>query len=388
MKLKRLFAVLALLTCGVSNAAYWGEEDSVNVTFTGCNAVSNFQIPGQLNLFIGRAYFDPTGHPIASNCSTTASQEAGTASRVGLVLNQLNWATNTFSIIKPLLATQQGALTGGPLKGYTLRSAYDPSIALFNGKYWVSFECIVLNSSFGTSSCLASFNNTTQTIDPNSIHVVVRSTTTSTTTHTGAAVPALLVFNGNLYMYWSATTRVNGIFTRIAVRGAQLAADSAGYFWVKGAAGKITKSLDATSIEVWGLTASDPLSNSAVDIKSIWATSTGIVAAVSIGGSGCFQPGPQAGCWRLAMAEVKTPLGFDIFNKVPLLDAPSLPTNGQGYTRAVKTPTGNYALMGNWEFPTVNGFSELRPAPESWTGLGSHDLIVFGFSDAILWPIH
>jgi hypothetical protein len=388
MKLKSLFAALTLFACSVSNAAYWGEEDSVNVTMTGCKAVSNFQIPGQVNLFIGRSYFTPSGQPITDKCSSADAQEALAASRVGLVLNQFNWSTNTFSIVKPLLATQQGALTGGPLKGYTLRSAYDPSLVLFNGKYWVSFECIVLKSSFGTSSCLASFNNATQTIDPNSIHVVVRSTTTSTTTHTGAAVPALLVFNGNLYMYWSATTRINGTLTRITVRGAQLTADSSGYFWVKGSAGKVVKSLDASSVEVWGPTAGDPMSNTAVDLKSIWATSTGIIAATSLGGSGCAQPGPQAGCFRLALAEVKTPLGLDIFNKVPLLDAPQLPTNGQGYTRAVLTPTGNYALMGDYMFPTVNGFSELRPAPESWTGLGSANLTMFAFQDATLWPIH
>jgi hypothetical protein len=380
--MRYVFLILALAFAS-NSFAYWGQSDSVNVTMTGCNAVSNFQIPGQINLFIGRASFDPTGHPIASNCSTPASQEALAARRQGLVLNQMDWTTHVFSIVKPLLATQQSALTGGPLKGYTVRSAYDPSIALFNGQYWVSFECIIENTSFGTSSCLAAFNNTTQTIDPASIHVVVGQTKTSSTTHTGAAVPALLVYGGNLYMYWSAVTNQNGTFIRIGIRAAQLQADANGYYWLKGANGKVAHSLDPTSVEVWSPVVGDPLSDTAADLKALWSNSSGIIAVASLGGSGCAKSGPLPGCWRMGIGRAAGPLMS--FNSGPLLDAPLLPTNGQDYTRPMQLATGGYGLMGVFFAPANNGFSNLRPVPPNWPG-GNSNYASFGFQDPTLWP--
>src|ERR1700676_3422786 len=147
--------ILGLGLCGAAQAAYWGQSDSVTVAMTGCNAVSNYQLPGQTDLFIGRALFDPTGNPIAEKCTTPRSSEADAASRMGLVLNRMNWATHTLSIVKPLFAPQQGPLTAGPLNGYTVRTAFDPYVLLYNGAYLVAFQCNVNNSSYGPASCMA-----------------------------------------------------------------------------------------------------------------------------------------------------------------------------------------------------------------------------------------
>src|ERR1700738_3152545 len=68
-RMKRILFMALALTASAASHAWWGEEDSVTVAFPGCNVISNQQIPGQVNLFIGRALFTQTGAPIAQTRS-------------------------------------------------------------------------------------------------------------------------------------------------------------------------------------------------------------------------------------------------------------------------------------------------------------------------------
>lgn len=382
------------LSCAriAASAEYFGEKDSEIVRQTGCNSTAYAPVPGQDNLFVGRQFFKADGTPIGreDGCGSAAAREAIGATRWGLVLDRLDWGTKSFSIVKSLLVTP-AQITVGPIQGATIRAAYDADVALYRGQYLVAFECgfaVRVNGIEGVSSCLGVLNIDKEEIPPGTLHVAVGGKySDGGRVYHSAVVPKLLVVNDRLYIYWSEITNIRGRFVRVGVRGAELQADSNGVFWVKGANGKIAYTTDPDAVEVWGPDPKNPQSDTAVDIKSIWVSRSGIVALAGLGGSGCAKPGPEPGCFRMAMAKADRPLGDRIFNQSPLLDEASLPTNPEGYTRPIKNSAGGFSFIGLFYRPTKNGFSELRPAPKDWTNLGNGQNIIFSFPDESLWPV-
>lgn len=392
-----ILVMFGFAACGFSttvSAVYFGENDAVSLKQTGCNSVSYAPVPGESSLFIGRQFFKSDGSAVTREegcgANSPAVSESIKANRWGLVLDRLNWAEKSFTIVKPLLITP-AKITGGPMHGAIIEAAYDPDVVLYHGQYWVAFECVLANKEIfrvdGTSSCLAAFDIAKQKIRLDTVYVVVsgKATDEGRVFHS-ASVPSLLVVNDSIYLYWSEVTVAQGKFVRIGVRGAVLEADGKGYLWVKDAGG-MAYSIGLGTVEVWGPDPKNTLSNTAVDLKSIWVNKNDIVALVSLGGAGCTTPsGGQPGCWRMAMAKVRQPLGDHIFNKSPLLDEAMLPTNPQDYTRPVKNPTGGYSFVGAFYKPVINGFSEFRPAPKDWSNRGGGQNIIFPFPDESLWP--
>ncbi len=388
-----MFSVVACWFSISASAAYFGEQDSITIGRTGCNSVSYAQVPDKDGFFLGRQFFKADGSPITleDGCGNNpAASEAVKANRWGLVLDRLNWKEKSFSFVKPLLVTP-AKITGGPMQGAIIKAAYDPDIVFYHGQYWVAFECVLTDAIFGvagTSSCLANFDIEKQEIRLESVYIAVSGKVTEGgKVFHSASVPSLLVVNDRLYLYWSEVTVAQGKFVRIGVRGAELESDNNGYLWVKGAGG-LAYSTGSGTVEVWGPDPKSVLSNTAVDLKSIWVNSKNeVVAMVSLGGGGCATPaGDQPGCWRMAMAMADQPLGDHIFNKSPLLDEALLPTNSQGYTRPVKNPSGGYSFIGVFYKPKNNEISQARPAPRDWSRLGGGQNITFPFPDESLWP--
>src|SRR6202035_3980846 len=107
----------------------------------------------------------------------------------------------------------------------------------------------------GTSSCLTVFDNAKKELLLDQVHVVVSGNRTDPgQVFHSSSVPALLVFNDRLYIYWSEIAQPNREqkkWSRIAVRGAELEADRHGLFWVKGTGGQAAYSTGAESVEVW-----------------------------------------------------------------------------------------------------------------------------------------
>jgi hypothetical protein len=383
------------LTCAqiAVSAQYFGERDSEVVRQTGCNSSAYAPVPAQDNLFVGRQFFKADGTPVGreDGCGGSAAREAIGATRWGLVLDRLDWGTKSFSIVKPLLVTP-AQITTGPIQGATIRAAYDADVAFYRGQYLVAFECgfaVKVNGIEGVSSCLGVLNLEKEELPLSTLHVVVGGKySEGGRVYHSAVVPKLLVVNDRLYIYWSEITNIQGRFVRVGVRGTELEADSNGVFWVKGANGKIAYTTDPVTIEVWGPDPKNAKSDTAVDIKSIWVSKSGIVALAGLGGSGCAKPGPEPGCFRMAMAKADRPLGDHIFNGSPLLDEALLPTNPEGYTRPIKNPAGGYSFIGLFYRPTNNGFSEQRPAPKDWSDRGAGQDIIFSFPDQSLWPIN
>jgi hypothetical protein len=366
----------------------------------GCNAAANTPVPGSNTLFAGRQLFKKDGSPVTvdEGCDKDeAVKEAIRSSRWGLVLEKLDWEKRQFTLIKPLLVPPL-AISRGPLAGAVIASAYDPSMAIYHGQYWIAFEGIALNAArygvVGTSSFLARFDMAAQEIVPETIHVVVSGASPSAAEFDSSSVPTLLVANDRLYIYWSAikVAMPGGAFVQCAARGAELAPDSQGAFWVKGAGGADSTMDPVRTVEVWGPVAGDPMSDTLVDIKSLWTHGGKIVAVAELAGGGNAKPNsPSPGCYRMAMAEASEPLGHRIFNSSPLLDENILPTNPVDYVRPVKNPEGGYSFVAWVQYPFKNGYSELRivPSPKHWP----EDVIpmmpkavVFPFVDRGLWP--
>jgi hypothetical protein len=369
--------------------AYLGEKDSERVATTGCNAASYAPVPGTDGLFVGRQFFKPDNKPVTveEKCASPGALEAIKGNRWGIVLDRFDWHSKTFSLVTPLLVPGT-SINRGPAKGATVKAAYDPDAELYHGHYWLVFECILEHAHGvdGTSSCMAEVDMKKQELLPESIHVVVSGVHGPGGQFDAASVPELLMVNDRLYMYWSALTVQQGKFVRDAVRGAELE-EKFGFFWVKGTGGNIEKANGPNTVEVWGPTPGDKLSDTAVDLKSIWLSKSGVVALVGLGGSGCAKPGPEPGCFRMAMAKSDQPLGDHIFNKSPPLDQDNLPTNPQGYTRPIKNPAGGYSFVGDFFKPTANGFSERRPVPKDWSNQNGGVNVVFPFADEKLWPV-
>lgn len=373
-------------------APYFGEDNARTLVETGCNAATYVQLPGEADFFVGRHFFKADGSAVTpeEKCASEGVREAVKANRWGLVLDRLNWKDGVFSIVKPLLVPPL-TIPGGPIQGAVLKTAYDPNIVVFRGQGMLFFECIVDKAKRvqGTSSCMAVFDLARKEIRPETIHVVVsgQQGPEGGVFH-AASVPTPLVFNNRLYLYWSELDVDHGKFARIAVRGAELDVGSRGLAWVKGANGQLVYTIGPETVEVWGPEANDPMSNTAVDIKSVWVSKTGIVAVAGLGGSGCAGPGPQRGCFRMGISRADQPLGDHIFNHAGLLDVAMLPTNAQGYTRPIKNPDGGYSFVGVFFKPTANGFSELRPVPRDWNKLEGLVEVTFPIPDQSLWPVN
>src|SRR5262249_39049189 len=155
-----------------------------------------------------------------------------------------------------------------------------------------AFECTILDDRKygidGTAACVGFYDPAMQQVQSDKIYVVVSGRHDAGIYHS-ASVPQLLVFEGNLFLYWSEVTVEHGKFKRVGVRGAQLEADKAGYYWIKGV-GQIAYSNDRSAIEAWGPDPRNPMADTAVDIKSVWVHGTEIVALAGLGGGGCAAP--------------------------------------------------------------------------------------------------
>jgi len=361
------------------------------MTAPGCNSTAFSPVPRAADIFVGRQFFRKDGSVTTQqDCDRDSDLlEAIHSNRWGIVLEQLDWQNRRFSIIRPLVDPVV-PIAGGPMKGAIIRSAHDPNMAYYRGQYLLVFECSISNGQGfgidGTSACMGAYDPATRQVALDSLYVVVSGEhTDGKRQFHSVSVPQLLVFGGRLFLYWSEITVQDRRFARIGVRGAELQADGRGFYWVEGV-GHLAYSLGPSTTEVWAPYPGNPLADTAVDIKSVWVHSGKIIALSGLGGGGCAAPGPQPGCFRMAIAASSDPLGYHTFNRSPLLDESQLPTNPQNYTRPIRNPSGGYSLLGDFFNPTQNGYSEVRPVPPKWNSQRNHQIVIFPLPDTNLWP--
>lgn len=348
------------------------------ITEPGCNATSFAQLPGDPSLFIGRRLITTQGKLAgvsgANDCSggDPVNEAKGQPfNRWGLVLDRFDWKARRFNDTTALLDTsidprtgQSGALvTGGPMRGIRIRSAYDPTVALLDNTTYVAFECTVENGKKfdveQTSSCISVYDPRTGKLDMGRTLVIIGGIQKGAVSEV-AAVPRLLGFKGRLYLYWSALTVEKAVITKSIVRGAELTING-GIPKVKGSTG-ITRPFDPPSTEVWAL-GRDELSNGIANLMGFWVNGDTIIAFAALGGKNCHDPlGKGRGCYRLAARRSTAPLGQNTFGGGVDVDL-GLPTNAQEYAAPVIDPQGRRWLMGHFIRPPANGFADRTPAP-------------------------
>ncbi|MGO9933473.1 MAG: hypothetical protein ACLPV8_16915 [Steroidobacteraceae bacterium] len=379
---------------------YIGSTGVVNLTMTSCNAADLGQIPGSADFFIGRQKILANGQ--LPGVSGPKDCQSGAPSTWGLTLDQLDWQTHAITTRKVLLDVSldssrhsKAVVTGGPMRGLIIKSAYDADIVVFRGTYLVSYECIIDNGQKfgvdGTSSCVSAYDPAKQTIDLNRTQVVVSGVHANGKFY-AAAVPQLLVFKDRLFVYWSAlAVDGGGKFLNIAVRGTELEAVSGSLVNKKTRAPFVHSTDNAATSEVWAPQPGDSMSDTETDALPLWVHGNYIIAMSSRGGQGCAAPSDTTkGCFRLSMVRSTEPLGDLVFNHAEKLLEDQLPTNPQEYTHLIRDPSGGYWFIGHYIKPPTNGYSELRPVPSAdfWKDkpVGYGQLVMFPVTDKSIWP--
>lgn len=359
---------------------YLGSEGARVLTLPGCNASAFAQVPGSSTLFIGRQLLTENGELApperANDCSggNPANQKVGKVfNRWSLMLDKFDWSSGKFDVVKPLLDTSidpktgvSGAIiTGGQFRGAIVRSAYDPSVAVYGGVVYVAFECTLQNGAhfkvFGTSSCISRYDIRSQTIAMDQMQVIV-SGVDKPEISKAAAVPHLLSYSGRLFLYWLDGTREAGQGYSWQLRGAELEKNG-NVLSLKGA-GNNPASTDGNASTIMWDDERDP--GKFADLFYLYTdgkNSDGIYVLSGAGDRNCTAPsGKSPGCYRLSIGKTDQPIAFNAFKSTQAI-ATIMPTNPVEYAVVIRNPNNNLEIFGHFIRPPNNGLSETMPMP-------------------------
>jgi hypothetical protein len=337
-----------------TSEAYLGQKGSFALTVwdasgqRNCNEGPFAQIPGDATHVIGR-YNNTCGNGPWSLARWT-----------------VDWTQHRLTFANMIFDTRGGSV---PISGgNALSTYYDATIVSYAGELWVAGECGGSIAGAGTASaCVGPLSSTTWTMDPARTGVaILGNQSLGDGWLYSASVPKLLVFQGGLYLYWSAVkiAASGGTWSAITERGTQLAEfppSGGGMLWAARTGGAIGARDPNYTDEVWGLgttTADDVVA----DIGGIFTDGTSVYANGSIAGTACSMPFWPPTCYALAFAKSANPLGNDIFDTGTLLPATSLTTSPGGELRLFTDP-GNVDYLWGSYFTNVTG-----PRPMPLTG--------------------
>jgi hypothetical protein len=339
-----------------SSESYLGEMGSFDITLwdaggqRNCNEGPFAEIPGDPMHVIGR-YND--------GCT---SQNGAVGSNWSLARWSVDWTSHHVTFENMIFDTSGGsvAISGGN----KVSTYYDATIVSYAGELWVAGECGGTIAGAGTASaCIGPLSSSTWTIDPARTDVAILGNDSLGNGYDySASVPKLLVFQGNLYVYWSAVDiqASSGTWQAITERGTQLAEfpASGGLLWAARTGSAVGSRDPNYTVEVWGLgSATDE--NATADIGGIFTDGVSVFANGSIAGTACGVPFWPPTCYSLAFAKSANPLGNDIFNAGTILPVSYLPTNAGGEVRLFTDSSGNNSLWGSY-FTNTPGS---RPLP-------------------------
>ncbi|HEY6461480.1 MAG TPA: hypothetical protein VIY73_15040 [Polyangiaceae bacterium] len=310
-----------------------------------CNEGPFAQIPGDPTHVIGR---------YSNTCTNTSNWS--------LARWSVDWTTHHLTFVNMIFDTRAGSV---PIAGgNALSTYYDATIVSFANELWVAGECGGTIAGAGTASaCAGPLDATTWTMNPARTNVAVLGNQSLGDGYLySASVPKLLVFQGDLYLYWSAVkiAASGGTWANITERGTQLAEFPAtgGMLWAARTGGGVGSADPTYTDEVWGLgtTTDDDV---VADIGGIFTDGTSVYANGSIAGSACSQPFWPPSCYAIAFAKSANPLGHDIFDTGTVLPATELTTTTGGELRLFTDPAGTNHLWGGY-YTNVTG---ARPMP-------------------------
>jgi hypothetical protein len=289
---------------------------------TGCGANVVSQIPGRVDLFLGRQMIVAPG---ADPCRGT---------RTGIVLDRLDWTRHAFTLIRWALTTPVTIGRGAA----EITNAYDPYVASYDNELWVAFECVGRGIQ-GTSTCMGPFDLERAAIDPARTYVAIEGRQVGPHTAYSASDPKLLVYRNRIYLYWTAIRSEDKKWVSVATRGAELIRERGllRRFWPAGA-NRATSSFDPrTNEEVWA----------GADMGSVMAINNVIYATGSDTRGDCVKPTIDVpNCFRVIMARSTSPLRYDVFNR-SMAKQDMLPSNPTEYPRFAVDPKGQLFVIGH-----------------------------------------
>lgn len=368
----------------------------------GCNTLSYGSAPDLGTRLIGRVMNgDPITRGEPSACPGSAGAPAHYDQNQSLTLVELNTSPTAHSVVyryKVLDTSHPVLIEDGRQQ---IVSAYDATLAPFEGEYWVAFECAL--ASGVTASCigpLIMFNGRLAVDLPRTSVVVTGRCIRATPECVAASVPKLLDYHGALYLFWSELqfdnsgrarndwalapgTDVQQHFISVDARAARLGRKpGSGRLYVEGRSSAIVGNDASASVEV--------MRN--VDFAQF------IVVGEHVLATGSLTQGPAspdetcamplnhvANCYRLAFAEAESPFGP--FHLIPseshglaAVDVhDGLPNRPALYNRFVYQPaTGKTVLMGGVYYDVTSPPPQLAYTPVAMDYL---------WPDALLQPV-
>ena len=194
----------------------FGSDNSneIRIQIEGCNTVEHTSIPALGDLMIGRVRNggfsqDATGAYVFSG-------KCGDIQNNSLTLTQMDWTNRNIIPLDVMLDTTKaiGVEYSGESPQYLLWAAFDPTIASFQGEYWVSFQCGLAEygkNLFAASVCAAPLVGSDTAahhmkIDASRISVVAKATMAGDSSKHGyaASLGKLVEHKGHLYLYFGA----------------------------------------------------------------------------------------------------------------------------------------------------------------------------------------
>jgi hypothetical protein len=320
-----------------------GEARMVTVTKDGaglCNSASFSQIPGHVNLFLGRLK-ETTG---PDNCS---------GQNWAIALFEIDWDKKELRFVRYILRPPF-SIAGD---GRTIQSVYDAYPIEFNDSIWMAFECAAPES---VSACVAPLD-LQNGVDMARISIPVSGGPKSSTEpwQISASDPKLLLYRRRLYLYWTAIRSDEHGWMDGTTRGVELTEDlHQDSLWARNSMQRSVRSNDSKlTTEVWAPTPGDAASDSFVDVFDVFTDGRDVFAIAALGGHGkaadenCLSPaGTSFGCFRLSISKASEPLKGRNFDD-GRMEIIGFPENPQEYSRVVREPSGKLLMMGMYLDP-------------------------------------
>ncbi len=354
-------------------------SEGSNFTEQGCNSVSYGSAPGLGNRSIGRVMNIELTNQQVPSCAFVGNFWSLSLSEMDWSNRQIKFNYAVFDDSDSRIGNDNYKFVGieqnGDAATNFVLTAYDATVASFNGEYWVSFECGGVDSARvnwpSASACVGPlvYNSATRKliIDPARTSLVVKASGNELIT-ASASVPKLFVHLGHLYLYWTVVPiDMTKDFVDIAAhpeyqgqpaantgapvtRGTEVEVNpTLRRIYAKGHTSAISSDDDTTSVAL--LTG---------DIYQIIShnghllASGGITFNGPMGGT-CSFPQEAAwlpNCYQIFFAEAATPLGG--FQKIVTGQSNGIPEYPQQYFKFVYRPdTGDTVFQGN--FPIIPG---------------------------------
>lgn len=310
----------------------------------GCNATTWWQIPDRKDIFVGRVLRDAD---LKTPCPTNDAW--------ALVWGTMDWANNRI--------ISKGRIFDLPLEinnaagKFTITTAYDPSVMIYRGEYWLAFECYGPDFRGSVATCMSPLD-LERGIDTSRLYIAVEgiSYDKNDEANVSASAPKLLSFQDQAFLYWTSVRirKRDNVWLGLTVKGVELVPMPGINLVVPQGFGPRMPSNHPLAVEVMGPEPGGRQAD-AYEVRKI-----GSDFYLFGSSSNCLVPvDPISGCYQLTIRKAHKALGQHIFNQVHV-SRDDLPPNPVQYMHLVNAPQNRLRLIG--QILPLTGDARAEPA--------------------------